>query len=129
MKALWIDYSVYDYPDGCENIDDFIIKANNNYNSFNKVRRYKDDSCCEPYYIAEDTEEVYLNVSHIQEIRECQIQVLSKEEYRKRLTEIVASKCVHCSNYRDHAGDENLEGHWTNINLDGKCNMYEPEKE
>lgn len=66
-------------------------------------------------------EDVYLNMAEINEITEEEVTVLSKEEYDRRLMEIVKTKCIHCAHYEE--GD--LTGHHEKLTLDGECYFYQ----
>ncbi len=125
MKAIEIEYEYYQYPDGITNLKQFAEYLNNSNLQFIELVRFIDDNCREPYFISEETEIVYLNISHIKCIRELEITVLPRAEYECRLEKIVEEKCTLCSNYHGGSKDENLEGHRSNINLDGNCPFYE----
>ena len=62
MKILEIDYDYYYYPQDISCIEDFIKYANDNYNSFIKLTRFETENCAFPYFIGEETKEVYVNI-------------------------------------------------------------------
>ena len=129
MKSLFIDHNYYKFPDEIQTIEQFAKYLNDNYNSFIKLTEYRDENCCEPYYIAEETEEKYLNISAIDFFCEKEITVLSKDEYDNRLRKVISEKCVHCVHYIDDFPEENLDNHRGNINLDGYCWRFEKKSE
>lgn len=134
MKCLLIDgvafRNIYcEYPDGINSIETFVKYMNENYNSFIKLVRYKLDNCVEPYFIAEEKETVYLNVSSLVSVSEFECTVLPKEEYERRLQAVVSEKCVHCQNYVECEDGDNLMNHRDTISLDGKCCMFEPKED
>lgn len=98
MKAIEIEYEYYQYPDGITNLKQFAEYLNNSNLQFIELVRFIDDNCREP---------------------------LTRAEYECRLEKIVEEKCTFCSNYHGGSKDENLEGHRSNINLDGNCPFYE----
>lgn len=125
MKAIEIEYDYYQYPKGITSLRQFADYLNNSNLKFIEIVRFIDDNCKEPYFISEETETVYLNVSQIKYIREVEITVLPKIEYERRLKKIVAEKCTSCSEYDEDSQGDNLKGHRCNINLDGFCPFYE----
>lgn len=130
MKLLKIDYNYYSYPDGISNIDELLDYISEKINSFIKVTMYRDDECVPPYFVKDDTGATLLNISQISSIEEIEATVLSRQEYDERLHCVVSEKCVDCVNYIDHSqSSDNLEGHRGHISLDGKCNMYEKNKD
>ena len=61
--------------------------------------------------------------------RECEVTVLSREEYDARLAGMEKQKCIRCANYHRNGGEcgENIRD---NLCLDGKCwNFTACEKE
>lgn len=130
MKVLQCSCEYYSYPEGMENIEQFIDYVNNHYHSFIKLKKWKEDQCREPYFIDTEFEYRYVNVGQIAEIAEADITILSKDEYDRRLTQVVQQKCLNCSRYEQaESGCDNLAGHRTNISLDGECFWYSKSEE
>ena len=125
MKILEIDYDYYYYPQNISCIDDFIKYANNNYNSFVKLTRFETENCTFPYFIREETKEVYVNVATMEKIIETEITVLPRLDYDIRLEQVVKKKCIDCVHYEEDAEGDNLKGHREKISLDGECWGYE----
>ena len=125
MKILEIDYDYYYYPQNISCIDDFIKYANNNYNSFIKLTRFETENCAFPYFIREETKEVYVNVATMEKIIETEITVLPRLDYDIRLEQVVKKKCIDCVHYEEDADGDNLKGHREKISLDGECWGYE----
>ena len=126
MKALRISYFYYAYPENCATLEDFIAFLNQNYHSFIRLTKFDNSSCCFPYFIQEDVQTVYCNVAELDEVSEEDITVLPRDEYKARLKAVIESKCVHCQHYTEELGDANFRGHWSNINLDGECDDFDP---
>lgn len=132
MKVLLFDYNRYImYPEGISSLEQFIDYANKHFNEFVKLTELCTDNCCEPYFIKEDVQTAYINLSTVEKISEYEIKaILPKEEYKKRLKKILAEKCVHCTSYTELPDpDENLRRHWSKISLDGECYGFDPKKE
>ena len=125
MKILEIDYDYYYYPQDISCIDDFIKYVNGHYNSFVKLTRFETENCTFPYFIREETKEVYVNVATIEKITEAEITVLPRLDYDIRLEQVVKKKCIDCVHYEEDAEGDNLKGHREKISLDGECWGYE----
>ena len=125
MKILEIDYDYYYYPQDISCIDDFIEYVNGHYNSFVKLTRFETENCTFPYFIREETKEVYVNVATIEKITEAEITVLPRLDYDIRLEQVVKKKCIDCVHYEEDAESDNLKGHREKISLDGECWGYE----
>lgn len=126
MKFLRIDYHYYEFPQNISSIDEFASYASQNYNSFIPLIQYRMDNCTFPYFIAEETEKVYLNVANIRQIYSEEATIIpTRKEYDDRLNLIIQKKCIHCKHYEEDADGENLSGHREKITLDGECFMFE----
>ena len=125
MKILEIDYGYYYYPQNISCIDDFIKHVNSNYNSFIKLTHLETENCVFPYFIMEETKEVYVNVATMKKIMETEITVLPRHDYDIRLEQVVKKKCIDCVHYKEDAEGDNLKGHREKISLDGECWEYE----
>jgi hypothetical protein len=122
MKAIVINNHMYcTYPQGINTIEQFIEYLDNHYHSFIKLTRFTEEGCRAPYFIENNLDTMYLNVSMIHHVHEETITVLNKEEYDKRLNEVVTRKCVNCANYSEVGCEDSLDGYRENINLDGEC--------
>lgn len=132
IKLARIDRMSYcKYPDEISDIKEFVEHLNQNYNSFVELEFLKEEGCVAPYFIDEDlkTEIKYINTANIRVVCECEVTLLNRSEYIERLHEVIQQKCIHCVNYEEHSGDENLKGHWENISLDGECYGFELKKD
>lgn len=125
MKILEISYGCYYYyPEGMTCIKDFIDYINSNYNSFIELTAFDTENCVFPYLVKEDTTQVYVNVASLERLQEVEATIMSRDEYDRRLKEIVEKKCIDCVHYKEDSEGDNLEGHRRNICLDGKCFLY-----
>lgn len=125
MKILEIDYDYYYYPKDISGIDQFIEYANAHYNTFIKLTRFETENCTFPYFINEDTKEVYVNIARMEKITEAEVTVLPRIDYEIRLEQVVKKKCIDCVHYEEAAEGDNLKGHRGRISLDGECWGYE----
>ena len=126
MKGIRINYGdFYEFPEGITSIDEFVDYLNEHYHSFIKLKEFLTNNCCEPYFIESEWEWRYLNIAEIRYVRETEMHLLSKEEYERRLAEVVLGKCVNCKHYEEDFFGDNLEGHRTMISLDGDCDGFE----
>lgn len=129
MKILEIDYNYYYFPNDIFNIEEFIEYVNSNYNKFIKLIGFETENCTFPYFIKEETKEVYLNIANIDKISESEVTLLSRLDYDARLKEIVKKKCVDCVYYEEDSEGDNLKGHRGKISLDGECWGFEKKDE
>ena len=121
MKLLEIDYDCYQFPQGITSLSDFAKMLNENYQSFIPLVQYQTENCVFPYFVAEDTKTVYINIAEIEKVSETEATILPRWEYDSRLRKIVKEKCTDCVHYEE--GD-NLEGHREKMSLNGECNWY-----
>lgn len=128
MKILEIDYDYYYYPQDISCIDEFITYINDNYNSFIKLIRFETENCTFPYFISEETKQVFVNIATMQRITEAEVTILCRLDYDIRLEQVVKSKCIDCIHYEEDSEGDNLKGHRGNISLDGECCLYEKVK-
>lgn len=124
MKVLKCNDEYISYPDGISDVEAFVRYLNENYHSFLKVKRWQEENCRAPYFIESEWEYLYLNIAYIREVTEAEITILSREEYDRRLRQIVAKKCVYCESYEEDCKGDNLKGHREHISLDGDCYFY-----
>ena len=124
MKLLEIDYEYYAFPDGIGDIEEFVKYVQDSPNMFIKLTQYDCENCTPPYFIDEDKKTVYLNVRNINRMAQTKGTVLSREEYERRLDEIVEEKCVHCMGYRDEDGEVLCDPRGI-LTLDGECEAFE----
>lgn len=125
MKIIEIDYDYYYYPKGISCLDDFIVYANEHYNTFIKLTMFETQNCTFPYLISEDTKEVYVNIANMGKISEEDVTVLCRLDYDIRLEQVVKKKCIDCVHYEEDSEGDNLKGHREKLSLDGKCWGYE----
>lgn len=124
MKLLAIDSGYYEFPEGMENLEDFINFVNSCDCRFVKMTEYLEDNCKSPYFIEEDKLTVYINFYTVSAISEVSgVTVLSRAEYKERLREAVRKKCHDCVNFN---GDlDSIDTHFERLSLDGNCWSYE----
>ena len=125
MKILEIDYDYYYYPQGVSSINAFVEFVNNNYNSFIKLVRFETENCAFPYFIKEETKDVYVNVATMEKISEEEVTVLCRLDYDLRFEQVVKKKCIDCVYYEENLEGDKLKGHRGKITLDGECYGYE----
>lgn len=126
MKILHIDYDdYYYYPENISRLDDFIVYANEHYNSFFKLTKFETENCAFPYFVKEDTKEVLVNIAGMKEITEEEVTVLCRQEYDNLLKQLVKKKCIDCMHYEENSDGDNLNGHRGKLSLDGECWGYE----
>lgn len=126
MKVLEIDLYYYYYPQGICSIEDFVAYANEHYNTFIELTRFETENCVFPYFISEETKQVYINVAAMSRINEEEVTVLCRADYDSRLERIVEEKCIDCVYYYEDDNDgDNLKGHRDRLSLDGECWAYE----
>lgn len=128
MKILEIDYDYYYYPQGISCIEDFITYANEHYNTFIKLTRFETEKCAFPYFISEETNQVYVNIASMEKISETEVTVLGRLDYDIRLQQVVKQKCIDCVHYEEDNEGDNLKGHREKLSLDGECWGYEQKK-
>ena len=124
MKLLAIDSSYYKFPDGIETLEEFVDFVNNSEKRFVRLTEYLEDNCRAPYFIEEDKLTVYINIFSVSAISEVSdARILSREEYKECLREVVRNKCIDCVNFN---GDlDSIDTHFERLSLDGNCWSYE----
>lgn len=115
------------FPEGINDIKEFIVFLNKNYNSFIELEVLIEEGCVAPFFIEEDlkTETQYWNPSNIRLIKESQISILRRWEYEEKLKKVIQEKCVHCINYSEDTCEQDLKSHIEHIDLNGECYGYE----
>lgn len=122
MKLLQVDYDYYKFPDGIENIEEFVEFVNSGGQQFIKMTKLCDDHCVPPYFIEEDQKTVYVNFLQYNTIEEVSGKVMLRIEYERKLRDIVQQKCLDCANFEGDPDD--LSGHYSKLCLDGTCWAY-----
>ena len=131
MKVALINNLNYcKYPDGINNIKDFIEFLNKNFNSFFEVECLVEEGCVAPFYIEEDLkiEKQYWNPANIRLVKEAEVSILRRYEYEEQLRKVISEKCVHCIHYSEDVCEEDLKSHMEHIDLNGECYAYEKKK-
>ena len=131
IKVALINHGQYcKFPNGINNIKDFIEFLNGNYHSFVELEFLIEEGCVAPFYIEEDlkTEKQYWNPSNIRLVKEAEVSILRRWEYEEKLKKVIAEKCVHCVNYSEDACEQDLKSHIEHIDLNGECYGYEKKK-
>ena len=115
------------FPEGINNITEFIEFLNENYHSFVELEFLIEEGCVAPFYIEEDLkiEKQYWNPSNIRLVKEAEASILRRWEYEEELKKVISEKCVNCVHYEEDAEGDNLKGHREKISLDGECWGYE----
>ena len=115
------------FPEGVGDIKEFIEFINRRYDSFIELEVYSEEGCIAPFFIEENlkTETEYFNTSYIRNIRECEISILKREEYKERLRAVIQDKCIHCVHYSEDVCGEDSGPFIEHISLNGKCYEYE----
>jgi len=124
MKILEIDYDYYSYPDGISSIKEFIDYANKHYHSFIQLTQFDRENCVFPYFIKEETSQIYVNTATLSKVKEVEATILSRTDYDARLKKVVEKKCIDCVYYTEDSEGDNLKGHRGRISLDGECPLY-----
>lgn len=127
MKILEIDYDYHYYPQGISRIEDFIQDANEHYNTFIELTRLEMDNCLFPYFVGEESKQVFINIATINKISEVEATILCRSDYDTRLAQVVQEKCVNCIHYEEDAceGEDHLKMYRDKISLNGECFGYE----
>ena len=75
------------FPNGINNIKDFIEFLNGNYHSFVELEFLIEEGCVAPFYIEEDlkTEKQYWNPSNVRLVKEAEVSILRRWEYEEKL--------------------------------------------
>ena len=128
--ALLNNVTYCKFPEGVDNITQFIELFNNNYHSFVELESFLENGCVPPYFIEEDvkTEKTYWNPMIIRFVKAAESTILTRQEYTERLKKVIAEKCVHCVNYSEDCCEQDLQSHIEHIDLDGNCYGYEKKK-
>lgn len=115
------------FPDGINDIKEFITFLNKNYNLFFELEVLVEEGCVAPFFIEEElkTETQYWNPSNIRLVKESEVSILRRWEYEERLKKVIQEKCVHCRNYSEDACEQDLKPHIEHIDLNGECYGYE----
>ena len=118
------------FPNGINNIKDFIEFLNGNYHSFVELEFLIEEGCVAPFYIEEGlkTEKQYWNPSNIRLVKAVEVFILRRWEYEEKLKKVIAEKCVHCVNYSEDVCEQDLKSHIEHIDLNGECYGYEKKK-
>ena len=127
MKILKIGTDYYYYPQGISSLTEFIEYGNENFNSFISLVMLNEDNCVYPYFIAEETTEIYLNLSNVISISEIDATIYSKTEYETRLAQVIEKTCITCEHY-EYDSKDNLKGHGEKLCLNGYCWGYTPKE-
>lgn len=116
------------FPEGIDNIKDFVGFLNQRYNSFVELEMLVENSCVAPHFIEGKTEKQYWNPLLIRCIKESEVYLYTQDEYDEKLKEVIACKCVHCVNYSEDVCEQDFESHREHISLDGECYGFEKKK-
>lgn len=76
-----------------------------------------------PYFIDSLIKTVTVQIDNPKHVIACNVFVCDKAEYDERLRALVTTKCVGCDRYSNDPN--NLQGHYTEMDLDGLCCVRE----
>ncbi len=115
------------FPEGIDNIKDFVAFINNNYNSFVELELFVEQGCVAPFFIEEDlkTEIQYWNTSRMGLIKEDEIFILPRTEYEEELKKVIEEKCINCVHYSEDYCKQDFKPYIEHIALNGECYDYE----
>ena len=126
MPVLYIDLNYYKFPQNVSSIDEFILYANQHYNSFIPLIQYQTENCAPPYLIEEETKTVYINVATMAQVCTEEVTIIpTRKEYDDKLKQVVQKKCINCTHYEEDSNGDDLSGHRDRLTLDGECWLYE----
>lgn len=114
VKAFFVDYKYYLFPEDCFTLDDVTNKG------IFTAKRLKEENCMAPDFIYESVAEEEVVIESASRVFEVEVTLRSAEEYDGILSRHVNRVCPGCSNYTDD-GDESLNGHHREMSLDGTC--------
>ena len=121
MKVLSVDCEYCKYPEGVNSPAEFAAYLEGNFNRFIELKCYSIEHCNFPYLIEEDIITKYLNVSQIDSFYEEDVTVLPREEYDRRLKNLMAVKCADCVHHDEDSFDDVRD----NLSLNGQCWRFE----
>ena len=80
-----------------------------------------DKNSVHPYYIKEDVQLFFVNISEISTITSEDINLLSKAEYDERLEKTIHSFCTGCEFFEEDSEEEDYKSFRSQLCLDGSC--------
>lgn len=114
------------FPDGINNISEFIKFVNENYHSLIELEMLLEEGCVAPFFIEDlKTEKQYWNPSTFRFVKEAEVSILKRSEYEEKLKKVIAEKCVHCVNYSEDTCEEDFKSHIEHIDLNSECWSFE----
>lgn len=122
MKVLYVDCEYCQYPEGINSPAEFAEYLDGNFNRFIEVKCYSLEHCNAPYLIEEEVITKYFNVSQIDSFYEEDVTVLPREEYDRRLKNLMAVKCADCVHHDDEDSFDDVRD---TLSLDGQCWRFE----
>lgn len=126
------DSAYYLFPSSFKNMDDFVIYLAEKPNTFVKLTKLSEDTPF-PYFIEEESKEVYLRLDQSAELQSVEVTLLKKAEYAERVLKLIDTVCDGCNQYKnkEECSEEikNLKGHWRRMNLKGYCDSFWRKKE
>jgi hypothetical protein len=118
MKVLRFYGEVFLYPQGCSSREAFEVYLE--YATEKNVFLYPCKGVF-PYFSKGAEAEPRYIPKQCAAVEEIEIELLSAEEYDRRLMDVMHRVCRRCVNWIE---GENLEEHRENINLDGVCPYF-----
>jgi|GEM_PF-1037666 len=131
MKVLMIDgFDKYMYPDGINDLAGFMEYVENSDTMFSEMFKLDDENCCDPYYIREEAEKVYMNFNAVSTIQEADVYVLSAKEYDAKLSQTVKTVCRGCEMDGDaDFGCDSLKSKREHIDIENNICMFRDDAE
>ena len=133
MKALVIDFgsftSLYLYPNDIDDIEEWTDYLNTCEEQFVKMSVLMSRDNVYPYFTDDNIEEQYVNLAAVTTYQETEIEIMSRDEYDRRLAECVDAICPNCAHYEEDSQGDNLSGHRDEMRLDGVCPNFTPRGE
>ena len=119
------------FPEGINNIKEFIGFLNKNYNSFFELEFFVEEGCVAPFFIEEElkTEIQYWNPANIRLLKESEVMILKRWEYIEKLKTVIQNKCIHCIHYSVDTCEEDFKSHIEHIDLNGECYGFEKKRQ
>lgn len=121
LRAFFYDYHYYLFPDGMTLGE---LKAAGKV----RVRHLKEERCMAPDFVYESVVEEELTIEAPERIFEVAVNLYTGAEYDAILKQHVERVCPGCERYEDD-GTDSLNGHHSEMSLDGVCYLRSCEEE
>lgn len=99
MKVILLnECDKYIYPEGIDNLDDFVDYAENSEKMFTKMKKLFDENGLENFFIDTESKDVYINFDNIATIEETEVNVVNEIEFFNLLKLLEINLCTGCNN-------------------------------